>query len=154
MLETPHVIVGAAIATKVVNPALAIPLAFGSHFLLDKLPHWNPHLYSETKKFGKPTRNSTILTIIDASSALVAGSLIASQALPDTGYFLTIMASCLAAVLPDLVEAPYFFLNIKTKIMEKWIDSHRSIQTNTKSVFWGLQTQIITVIAALWWILS
>jgi hypothetical protein len=154
MLETPHVIVGAAIATKVVNPALAIPLAFGSHFLLDVVPHWNPHLYTETKKFGKPTQKSTIITIIDSSSALIIGSLIASRAFPNTGYFLTIMTSCLVAVLPDLVEAPYFFLNVKTKIMEKWIKSHRSIQANTKSIFWGLQTQIILVIAALWWVLS
>jgi hypothetical protein len=154
MLETPHVIVGAAIATKVVNPALAIPLAFGSHFLLDVVPHWNPHLYTETKKFGKPTQKSTIITFIDASFALVIGSFIASRTLPNTGYFLTIIASCLAAALPDIVEAPYFFLDIKTKLMKKWIDSHRSIQANTKSIFWGLQTQIITVIAALWWILS
>jgi hypothetical protein len=154
MLETPHVIVGAAIATKVVNPALAIPLAFGSHFLLDKLPHWNPHLNKEVKKYGRPTKNSTIIAAIDTSTALVAGTLIASRALPDTGYFLTIMASCLAASLPDIVEAPYFFLGVKNKIMKKWIDSHRSIQSSSKSVFWGLQTQIITVIAALWWILN
>ena len=53
MLETPHVIVGAAIAYKVVNPALALPLALGSHFILDITPHWNPHLSTETKKFGK-----------------------------------------------------------------------------------------------------
>ncbi len=154
MLETPHVIVGAVIATKVVNPALAIPLAFGSHFLLDKLPHWNPHIWTETKKFGKPTSKSTLIMIIDTSTALIAGSLIASRALPDTGYFLTIIASCFAAVLPDVVEAPYFFLGVRNQIFKKWIASHRSIQSNSKSIFWGLQTQIITVIAALWWVLN
>jgi hypothetical protein len=53
VLETPHVVVGAAIATKVANPALAIPLAFASHFVLEKIPHWNPHLNTELKKFGR-----------------------------------------------------------------------------------------------------
>lgn len=50
MLETPHVLIGAAIATKVGNPFLAIPLAFASHFVLETVPHWNPHLNTETKK--------------------------------------------------------------------------------------------------------
>ena len=65
VLETPHVVVGAAIATKVLHPALAIPLAFGSHFILEKVPHWNPHLNSETEKFGRPTRQSTYIVIAD-----------------------------------------------------------------------------------------
>ena len=154
MLESPHVIVGAAIATKVVNPALAIPLAFGSHFILEKVPHWNPHLYTETKKIGRPTKNSTIITIIDVLTSFVAGTFIASRALPNTGYFLTIMASCLAASLPDIFEAPWFFLGRRDKIIEKYINWHRSIQVNSKSLFWGLQTQIITIIAAFWWILA
>ena len=65
MLETPHVIVGAAIATKVVNPALALPLAFGSHFILERVPHWNPHLNTEKNKFGKITVVSTKIVILD-----------------------------------------------------------------------------------------
>jgi hypothetical protein len=138
----------------VVHPALAIPLAFGSHFILDKLPHWNPHLNKEIKKYGRPSKTSTIITAIDSSAALFVGTLIASRALPDTGFFLTIMLSCFAAVLPDVVEAPYYFLGIRNKTIKKWIDSHRSIQSNTKSVFWGIQAQIIIIIAALWWIFN
>ena len=48
MLLTPHTLVGVAIATNISNPFLAIPLAFISHFLGDKIPHWD--FYSNTKK--------------------------------------------------------------------------------------------------------
>jgi len=53
MLETPHVLAGAVIAAKVQNPFLAIPLAFASHFILEKVPHWNPHINAEMTKFGR-----------------------------------------------------------------------------------------------------
>ena len=49
MLETPHVAVGAAIAASIPNPLIAIPLAFASHFALELVPHWNPHLNTELK---------------------------------------------------------------------------------------------------------
>ena len=109
MLETPHVIVGAAIATKVVHPALAIPLAFGSHFILEKIPHWNPHLNTETEKYGHPTKNTTYIVIMDSTMALLSGTFLAYRALPNTPLFLTILVSSFVAALPDLVEGPYFF---------------------------------------------
>ena len=153
MLETPHIVVGAAIALKVVNPALAIPLAFGSHFLLEKIPHWNPHLNTETEKYGKPTKKSTLITTVDATLALGLGLFIASRVLPDTGHFVTIIAASFAAALPDIVEAPYLFLNMRGKIIKRWIYFQKSIQADIALVP-GLLTQLVTVIAAFWWIFS
>src|SRR3970282_1079005 len=98
VLETPHVIVGAAIATKVVHPALAIPLAFASHFVLEKVPHWNPHLNTEKKKFGKITKKSTIIVVIDTLTSILAGGYIASRVLPDWPYAVTILLASFAAV--------------------------------------------------------
>jgi len=40
MLLTPHILVGAAVASKFSNPLLGILFAFLSHFLLDSIPHW------------------------------------------------------------------------------------------------------------------
>src|SRR3990170_7115636 len=134
MLETPHVIVGAAIATKVANPALAIPLAFTSHFLLEKIPHWNPHLFTETKKFGKPTKASTVIVAIDAVLALASGFYIAQRVIPDYKHAFTILLACLAAILPDLIEAPYFFLNLKAEVIKKWILLQKSIQEDTSVI--------------------
>lgn len=151
MLETPHVFVGAAIATKIPNPWVAIPLAFASHFVLEMIPHWNPHLNTETEKYGHITRRSTAITAIDSTFALISGSFIAYQALPDWKHTLTIFFACFAAVLPDVMESPYFFLNLKWKIIEKWITFQKSIQ-NDVSVTPGLITQLLTILGVIFWI--
>lgn len=153
MIETAHVIVGAAIAAKVANPALALPLALGSHFVLDKVPHWNPHLFTETKKYGKPTGKSTLIVAADVTASLVISLSVASLALPDNTKALTILAACFLSILPDVVEGPYFFLNIRPKFIEKWINFQRAFQINTSFVP-GVLTQIVTVAASLWWILA
>lgn len=152
MLETPHVVVGAAIATKIANPFLAIPLAFGSHFILEKVPHWNPHLNTEIKKHGRVTRQSTQIVIADVFLSLALGGFIASRALPDVGHAATILAASFAAVLPDVIEGPYFFLSMKNKFINKWIAFQKSLQADT-TILPGLLTQVVTVIATLVWIL-
>jgi len=153
VLETPHVAVGAAIATKVVNPILAIPLAFGSHFLLEKIPHWNPHLNTETEKYGKPTQKSTAVVIIDVCASLALGFFIASKALPNTSHAATILVASFASVLPDIIEGPYFFLGIRNKFIKKWIIFQKSLQEDT-NIIPGLLTQALTIFAALWWIFA
>ncbi|OGM13733.1 hypothetical protein A3A76_02420 [Candidatus Woesebacteria bacterium RIFCSPLOWO2_01_FULL_39_23] len=151
MLETPHVIVGAVIASKVGNPYLAIPLAFISHFVLEKVPHWNPHLNVETVKFGKVTSQSFRLVLLDSFIALISGLTIASWSLPNATQALTIIGASFFAVLPDLVEAPYFFLNWKNNLIKKWIGFQKSLQVDTTPA-WGLLTQTITILTALWWL--
>lgn len=151
MLETPHVFVGAAIATKIPNPWIAIPLAFASHFVLEMVPHWNPHLNSETQKYGYPTRKSTALVIFDSVTALICGSTIAYSALPDVGHAATILFACLASIIPDLIEAPYFFLRIRNKIIKRWIVFQKSLQSDASPIA-GLLTQFITILAAVFWI--
>ena len=153
MLETPHVIVGAVIATKIQNPALSLPLAFASHFVLEKVPHWNPHLNTEKRKFGKVTWTSTKIVIIDVVCSLIIGTYIASNVLPDYLHFITIMFACFIAALPDIVEGPYFFLNFESKVLQRWIAFHKSIQVDA-SILPGLLTQLVIVICAFWWVAS
>ena len=153
MLETPHVIVGAAIAAKVVNPAVAIPLAFTSHFLLDMVPHWNPHILTELKRDGKISKKSKAVISGDVVLALIVGTAIAATALPNTTLFITIMLSSFAAVLPDLIEAPYFFTKYRSKFLESWLKFQKSIQVDADN--WsGLVTQFAVSVVALWWLAS
>ena len=154
MLETPHVVVAAAIAVNVANPALAIPLALGSHFVLEKIPHWNPHLNTELKKFGKVSAQSTNIVIIDSALALTLGGLIAYMMLPNVGLALTVLLACLASVVPDLIEAPYYFLRKNSDfIVKKWIPFKKSIQVDAGRNI-GLLTQLLVVLAAIWWIVT
>jgi len=151
MLETPHVFIGAAIATAIPNPFIAIPLAFASHFIMDMVPHWNPHLNTEMDMFGKTTRRSTAITAIDSTLALVSGSFIAYQALPNFGQAILVLACCFASVLPDVIEGPYFFLKMKSKWVTKWITFQKSLQNDT-AWYWGLATQLITIAAVIFWL--
>ncbi len=152
MLETPHVVVGAAIAAKIGNPFLAIPLAFGSHFILDKVPHWNPHLNTEIKKYGHVTKQSKELLVADVCLSVLAGGFIAWHAMPDVNHVFIILLGGFAGVLPDVIEGPYFFLKIKSKLIMKWIKFQKSIQVDTTLVP-GLLTQAVTVAAAFVWVL-
>lgn len=150
MLETPHVAAGAAIATKVGNPLLALPLALASHFLLDTVPHWNPHLNKELKSLGKVSKSSTILVTIDSFSAIGVGLLFASTA-PDMTKAITILAGAFLGVLPDVVEAPYYFLGQRNAAIEKFIKWQKSIQWDTNPIF-GFATQILVIALSCWWV--
>lgn len=151
VLETPHAIIGAAIATKVVNPLVAVPLAFGSHFLLDMVPHWNPHILTELKRDGKVSTKSKIIIAADVSVAFISGTIIAVNYLPDTGRFLTVMACAFAGVLPDLIEGPYFFLRSRNAVVKKWLQFQKFIQVDADN--WaGMITQVAVCVAAIWWI--
>ncbi len=143
MLETPHVAVGIAIAAAIPNPLISIPLAFMSHFILDMTPHWNPHLNSETKRYGQLT-NSTLLIIgFDLACAAILTAYIGRRDL------IIYMAS-FAAILPDIVEGPYYLFGFKNKYLEIWRKFQKSIQSDA-NVFWGLTTQILTLLAAFFW---
>lgn len=153
MLETPHVLIGAAIATKVGNPYLALPLAFLSHFVVEKIPHWNPHLNAEKKKYGHPTKKTTIIVAFDSTVALVLGSYLSYRVLPNTNLALTTFFACFLAVLPDVIEAPYFFLGINHNIFQqKWIKFQKSLQ-NDAPLIPGLLTQLVIGVLSWWWIM-
>jgi len=151
MLETPHVALGAAIAMKIGNPYLAIPLALSSHFLLEKIPHWNPHLNTEMKKYGHLTNKTKLIIAVDTTLALGLGIFIAFKALPDSSLSLLVIASSFAAIVPDLLESPYFIFGVKNKYIQKWIVLQKKIQIDA-TPFWGILTQIIVLTSTLYWI--
>ncbi len=153
MLETPHVLLGAAIATKIGNPFLAVPLSFLSHFILDKVPHWNPHIRRETKKYGKPTKRSTSIIAVDATIALIAGLAIAYNTLPNISLAVTILTCCFLSALPDIIEIPYFYFKKRDGFLKKLMSSQRSWQTDAEPVF-GILTQVVTIGASLWWMFN
>lgn len=154
MLETPHVALGVAIASKFPNPWIAIPLSFISHFALDKVPHWNPHLYTETQKDGHPSVKSTCTAVIDIGAAFILGSGFAYMALPDTRKAALILACSFASVLSDVVKYPYYYFHWRQKWLVAWVNFERSMQVDTKSIFLGLLTQGAVIAASIWWVLA
>ncbi|MFH1863563.1 MAG: hypothetical protein ABIJ85_01440 [bacterium] len=153
MLETPHVAVGAAIALKIPNPFISIPLALASHFILDRVPHWNPHFYTETQKLGKPTKKSTTVAVVDSTLALAMGTAVALTALPDWGRVVTILACCFVSVISDQLKIPYFFFKRRGGFFKKWTDFERSMQMEV-SFIPGVITQLVVISTAFLWMFS
>lgn len=149
MLELPHVLVGAAIATTIPDPGLALPLALVSHFATDYVPHWNPHINTELKTRGRISLSSKLILVGDSASALIVGTMIAYRSLPNWTGFFTVLLACFFAVLPDVIEIPYYFLGLK-KIswLNRLINFQRSHQWNVP-MFWGILIQIGVCLFAL-----
>jgi len=150
VLETPHIIVATAIASKTGNPFLALALALFSHFVLDEVPHWNPRITTKEGDVKVIDPKSMKIIITDSSLALVSGSVIALSFLPDIKKAFLVFACCFLAVLPDLVEAPYIFLNYKKEYLRKWLFFQKKHQFNT-NIFLGSITQLLAIIASFWW---
>lgn len=146
MLETPHVALGAAIVAAIPNPLISIPLAFTSHFILDMTPHWNPHLNTEIKKFGRLTNSTLTIIGFDLACALILSGLMYKLG----GNNPYILLGAFAGILPDIVEGPYFLFGLKNKYIKIWMDFQKSIQADA-GIFWGLLTQIVTLGATLYW---
>ena len=144
MLELPHTLIGAAIATAIPNPAISLPLTLASHFITDYIPHWNPHLNTELIRDGRISVKSKVIILIDAGLALTLGTYIATR----SHNFIVVMLACFLAVLPDVAEIPYYFLGLKIGWIEKLIAYQRSHQWNVKPIY-GIVSQLIVILICL-----
>ncbi len=153
MLELPHTLIGAAIGAKIGSPLLALPLSLASHFIVDLVPHWNPSLYTETKKYGRPSIRSTVIIVFDVILSLIFGFGIASLFLPDYTKAIVIILTAFLAVLPDVIEGFYFYLKVEWKWLIKLIEFQHSHQGKAGLVV-GSLTQLVTILLVLHILLS
>lgn len=98
MTATNHALTGAAIATLVKQPLLAVPLAFISHFVCDALPHFGLSL-----KFGSKTMWRYLQ--VEALTMTVIGGLLLAAGTQQATWLLILCG--FAAMSPDL--AWYFY---------------------------------------------
>lgn len=135
MTATAHVLIGGAIASTIVNPEVGLSLAFISHPLLDLIPHWDFANHWQVKNKTKLFLESSL----DFSFGVLLSYLLFGQQV-SLWYF---GACVFAAVVFDIIEAPYWFgwkfapislvYNIQSKMQGK------------AKLPWGIITQIITV---------
>lgn len=103
MTGTNHIITGAVIAAIVRQPLLTVPLAFGSHFVLDSLPHFGFPDWDKARLKHRRLINSVIAA--DALFIILLICLFIAQGAPALFY----MAG-LAAFAPDLVWVYQFIV--------------------------------------------
>jgi len=152
MLLTPHTLVGVAIATNIPNPFIAVPLALLSHFLGDKVPHWD--FYSNTKKEERIRGWRPLAVMGDLAVGVAIG-------VAYTTYFLWVKESELtalniflcgiAAVLPDALSS----LSIIGSKENKFLEILNKIQSKMQfqaPLPWGILTQIIVILLSVYFI--
>jgi len=153
MLSTPHVITGIAIAANVAPLWASVPLSFASHFVLDMIPHWNPHLNTEMRTYGKITQRTKNIIYVDTAVAFGIIGFAMLRAGVTTPYAFAIGLNGIASITPDLMEAPYFFFHMRHKALLVWLKFQKSIQSDAELIP-GLLTQVVVIAVSLWWMLS
>ena len=116
MVLTTHAVAGAAVATLVPShPVLGFALGFGSHFVLDSVPHWEYPVFS--MKGGKsPLDNDMLINkafVGDLIRIGIDGMLGITLALFFLGTiyhhsFFIIILGAIAGMLPDALQFVYF----------------------------------------------
>lgn len=147
MTATNHALTGAIVALAIKQPAIALPLAFLSHYILDAIPHFGIHEDDVVK------RNAHWLfrTVVSVDTVLAVVLIIAVPLLADahvSGWL--ILCGMLAGIAPDSVWI-YHHVHFMYKKIEKPFGKisqiHQRIQWFEKP--WGLPVEVVWVVAAL-----
>lgn len=139
MIITTHAITGAAIASVYTNPYLSVPLAFASHFLLDGIPHYDPHVdkVDKSKKFIS-------LMFLDLISAVGVSAVLYNYT--QNTY---LIFGVVAASVMDLDVVVHLRKSIPKIFPRKLSRYHRKIQNETQDVVYGLSTQLLVILIGL-----
>jgi len=139
-----HAATGIAIAVAVPHAVFALPLAFVSHFVLDKLPHWgSEHLHGGHAKFRR-------IILLDTVAG-VAFVVFMMLAMPQ--HALLIALAAMAATAPDLMWLPNFIRQARgrqTRPHNRLMRWHSKLQYERS---WGVATEaswLLAVIIILW----
>ncbi|MFC1649445.1 hypothetical protein ACFL2C_01870 [Patescibacteria group bacterium] len=136
MLVTTHAITGAAISSIVPNPIMSVPIAFGSHFVLDAIPHYDPDLKKATK--DKLLAGFLVADIIIA--AAVSMTLIIATNNP------TIIYGVIAATIMDIDVIFYLKKSFPKPLPKSLSRFHYKVQNETKNKYLGFITQALVII--------
>jgi hypothetical protein len=135
MTASNHVVAGALIAAAVPQAAVALPIAFLSHFVMDALPH-----YGDNNKHSWLNRN---FKYVLAGDILLSLAFLTTLLVWQPANWLFYIIAGLVAMSPDLLWFPYFVADLKHEHREptrvarflKWIQWGEGP--------WGIYVEII-----------
>lgn len=142
MTSVSHALIGAAIASRLPNPVIGLPLAFISHFIADIIPHWdfaiNRRLKSNRRFF------------FEAGFDVLLGFGIVWYIFAEVSVNpLYLFSSIIAAQLPDWVDT---FLPLVFRYRGYPVMTCRNIQRSLHwklGLPWGLALQLVIVLCFL-----
>jgi hypothetical protein len=146
MILTPHILVGAAIGSKIKNPLWVFLIAFFSHFILDMIPHaeYDVSVLKEKLRFNKKFICPFFEIIID----LIIGFGILWFS---TKFFFfkkisTIYIGAISGIIPDAFTILYWQTNNK---IFKALTNFHVFHSRKISRRWGIITEIAVSLLAI-----
>lgn len=143
MLSIAHGSTGALIASKIPNPLISIPLVLASHYLEDRVPHWDVGQGLTKKKKSKKAAFLEEL-FIDFPLSIIFVYFVFQHGHPFDwrpwlGWFF--------GLLPDFLEFPYLFMGMKGFPFGVLAKFHTWCHRSTPDKLWGLLPQITVILA-------
>lgn len=153
MFLTVHAAAGVAIGTFVPNVPLAFGLGLLSHFLLDRVPHYDPPMAPGTAKDGvlrHPVfRRFMAIAAVDLALAAMLTTVLA-KSLPHIAW-INLAAGAFGGVLPDLLFGLYRLTNNRwLAIYNRWHEAnHVNPEKFPMPFVMGITTQLVTLVICL-----
>jgi len=125
-----HALTGALIGLTIANPAVAIPIAFLSHFALDAVPHYDRPAVEESKRLRSRQFLLEFLLLGGGLCLLIVVLLVTAR----PAHWITAVICAFAAAAPDLMWLPKFIAAKRGHKMpqENWLwHFHGKIQWST-----------------------
>jgi hypothetical protein len=144
MILTPHLLLGAAIASLLNNHFLAGLLAFTSHYFLDAIPHYDYSVNNIKEKNWRKSLPELLKIALDCALSVALLLLLAKNF-----FQTTIIASF--AVLPDgitffqIILPPNRILKAHSYLHHKVSHWHKNKKI---SLFWKISSQVAVVVLA------
>jgi len=126
-----HTVFGSLIAVTITEPAIALPLALASHFILDMIPH-----YGDDPKSPRGSKSYYIRIVVDIIACFIVGGIFLSLNPPHAGL---IVACIWVSVAPDILWPLALFIKQKG-ILWNFFKFHKKIQRESRS---GIYLEIV-----------
>ncbi len=118
MFLTTHAAAGIFLSQQFDNPYAVFAAAFGSHFLLDFIPHGDEHLYHDHEwKILKKFKRAIIVNSLDLLGLLIVIFWAIQQPGDTTGRLM--MVGIIGSILPDFLS--YLFPIIHERMSWLWL---------------------------------
>lgn len=145
MLSIAHGTAGALIALKISSPYLSIPLVLASHYLEDRIPHWD---IGQGLSSWKKTRKAAFLQelFFDFPLSILLVYLIFQIGQP---FNWRVWLGWFFGLLPDFLEFPYLFLDMKFTPIRQLAAFHSWVHRSTPDKLLGLLPQILLILSSL-----
>lgn len=145
-----HATTGALIAAAIVNPILAIPLAFASHFVLDATPHFGWDFDQDVFERNR-SKELRIAVAFEFPLSIAAIIILPILIRPITSWWVTLL-SILAAMAMDLIWVYRGIreeLTKKVKPRNKIMDFHLKLSYHHQRFLIGVAWELLYFAGAL-----